>query len=320
MDELVRTPRLVSLLSSGALILAAIAFAACGGDSTNPSGPSNPRPDNGGSTSPATPPAGPTVVLAGAGDIAMCDANLTNAFATASLLGAIDGRIFTAGDNTQDAGSMNEFTNCFGPSWGRHRSRIFPSPGNHDYQTANGAAYHGYFGDAAGAAGEGYYSYTWGAWHIVALNSNVSMKSGSPQAEWLRADLDSSESACILAYWHHPLFTSGPNGNNAAVRDAWSILYDHGAEIVVNGHDHLYERFAPQDPQGRPNPVTGIRQFTVGTGGAYLTKVARLQANSEAQGVTWGVLKLTLRPAGYDWEFVAVPGGRFSDSGTAPCH
>jgi acid phosphatase type 7 len=323
MDKLVRTSQLVfKPLQSIVLPVVVALLTACGDQSTNPTGPTNPSSGSGGSTSPATPnPSGaPPVVLVGAGDIAMCDSNLTNAFATASLLGAIDGRIFTAGDNTQNTGSMDEFVNCFGPSWGRYRSRISPSPGNHDYQTASGAAYYSYFGAAAGPAGLGYYSYTWGAWHVISLNSNVSMKPGSAQANWMRADLEESEAECTLAYWHHPLFTSGPNGNNTAVRDAWTILYEHGAELVLNGHDHIYERFAPQDPSGRLDLARGIRQFTVGTGGAYLTKVERLQANSEVQGIGWGVLRLTLREAGYDWEFVPVPGGRFLDAGSASCH
>jgi predicted phosphodiesterase len=183
-------------------------------------------------------------------------------------------------------------------------SQTIVVPGNHDVATAGGAPYYNYFGANAGPPGSGYYSYDYGAWHIVALHSTISMKSGPAQANWLQEDLDASDTACTLAYWHHPLFTSGPNGNNTAVRDAWSILFDHGVEVVVNGHDHIYERFAPQDAIGRPNADIGIRQFTVGTGGAYLTKVERIQANSEVQHIAWGVLKLTLRSAGYDWEFV----------------
>jgi acid phosphatase type 7 len=323
MDELLaRRGRLVSqpfrLL---ALPLALIMLAACGGDSGNPTGPGNPGNGSNGSTSPSTPASAPPVVLVGAGDIAMCDANLTNAFATATLLGGIpDGRIFTAGDNVQDTGSANDYATCFDPSWGRYRSRIFPSPGNHDYQTNNGAPYYGYFGAAAGPPGFGAYSYEYGAWHVIVLNSNVSMKPGSAQAEWLAADLEADASVCTVAYWHHPLFSSGTSGNNSFVRDAWTLLYNHGVDIVLNGHDHLYERFAPQDPAGRSDPARGIREFIVGTGGAYLTGVVRLQPNSEAQGKAWGVLKLTLKGTAYDWEFVGVPGGHFSDAGSAACH
>jgi acid phosphatase type 7 len=322
MDKLARTRRLVfEPLRLFALPIALVLLTACGGESTSPTGPTNGTADAGGSTTPATPNSGePPVVLAGAGDIALCGSNLTNAFATASLLDGIEGRIFTAGDNTQATGSSDDLINCYGPTWGRHRSRTFPSPGNHDVATANGAPYYSYFGANAGPAGLGYYSYTHGAWHVIALNSNLSMRSGSPQANWLKADLEDSDAACTLAYWHHPLFSSGPNGNTSAVRDAWTILYDHGVELVLNGHDHLYERFAPQDASGRLDLARGIRQFTVGTGGAYLSKVERLQANSELQASTWGVLKLTLRNSGYDWQFLAVPGARFTDIGSAPCH
>jgi hypothetical protein len=321
MDELVRTPRLVAHPVEILVLVFVVTLTACGGQSTSPTGPSTSSGDSGGATAPATPPlGGPSVVMAGAGDIAMCGPNLSNAFSTASLLDTIGAEVFTAGDNTQATGSADDLATCYTPTWGRHRSRTFPSPGNHDFETAAAAPYYDYFGANAGPFGRGYYSYDRGAWHIVSLNSNVSMKAGSAQAEWLRRDLDASDKPCTLAYWHFPLFTSGPNGSSPSVRDSWAILYDHGAEIVVNGHDHIYERFAQQDPQGRLDAAAGIRQFTVGTGGAFLTRVERLQAHSEAQGVTWGVLKLTLHATGYDWQFIAVPGGGFSDSGSGNCH
>jgi len=321
MDELARTRRLVFRpLSSLACPLALALLAACGGHSSSPTHPTTAPPDGGGPTSPATPNPAATAVLVGAGDIAMCGPNLANAFVTAGLLDAIDGRVFTTGDNTQATGSMDDLVNCYGPTWGRHRSRTSPSPGNHDVETAGGAPYYAYFGPNAGLAGLGYYSYTAGSWHVLSLNSTVSMKSGSAQADWLEAELDANVVPCTLAYWHHPLFSSGPNGNHAAVRDAWTILHRHGVELVLNGHDHVYERFAPQDGWGRLDLARGIRQFTVGTGGAFLSKVERLQANSEAQASAFGVLKLTLRDGAYDWQFVAVPGSRFTDSGSAPCH
>jgi 3',5'-cyclic AMP phosphodiesterase CpdA len=297
---------------------------ACGGHSGNPTNPT-PVPGNGSLADPTSPaPPGSfgrlPVVLVGAGDIALCGPDLANATATSKLIDAIDGAVFTAGDNTQALGTNDEFLNCYGPTWGRFRARTRPAPGNHDYMTDNGAPYYNYFGAAAGPRDLGYYSYDLGAWHIVALNSNISMKAGSPQIEWLRSDLASSDRPCTAAYWHHPLFSSGPNGNTAAVRDAWSVLYQYGVEIVMNGHDHMFERFAPQDPMGRPDPAGGIRQFTVGTGGCFLYKPVRFQANSEVQASVHGVLKLILRGDGYDWEFVGVPGARFSDAGSAACH
>jgi hypothetical protein len=259
-------------------------------------------------------------VLVGAGDIALCGSNLANAEATSRLLDGIPGTVFTTGDNTQTSGTAEEFRDCYSPTWGRHRSRTRPTPGNHDYGSANGAAYYEYFGDAAGPAGRGYYSYDLGGWHIVSLNGNASMSEGSAQANWLRQDLEANRSACTLAYWHQPLFSSSRNGSDSRSRYIWQLLYDHGAEVVMNGHDHLFERFAPQDPSGRRDDARGIRQFTVGTGGCYLYEVQRLQPNSEVQGFSHGVMKLTLRANSYDWQFVPVAGSGFSDSGSGTCH
>src|SRR5262249_10787687 len=176
-----------------------------------------------------------------------------------------------------------------------------------------------YFGAAAGPSGAGYYSFQLGDWHAVALNSNVPTNDGSAQAQWLRADLAANRGACTIAYWHHPLFSSGPNGNSAHMRDVWRILYDAGVDVIVNGHDHLYERFAPQDPDGRPDAARGIRAFIVGTGGASLYTFVTPRANSEVRiANTYGVLKLTLQSGGYQWEFIPVAGG--GDSGTGACH
>lgn len=268
---------------------------------------------------PPVTPAGPAV-LVGAGDIAVCGPDLATAELTARLLDGIDGTVFTAGDNTQHLGTAQEFRDCYGPTWGRHRARTRPSPGNHDYGTPNAAPYFDYFGAAAGSPGEGYYSYELGGWHVVALNSNLSMERGSAQASWLRRDLEANTSLCTAAYWHHPLRSSATNGGTGAVRHAWELLHEFGAEIVMNGHDHLFERFAPQDPGGRHDPHRGIRQFTVGTGGYPLYPIAKIQPNSEVRGHSHGVLRLTLRPDGYDWTFVPVPGGQFSDSGSGACH
>jgi hypothetical protein len=260
-------------------------------------------------------------VFIGAGDIASCDPQLLpNAEATARLLDSISGTVFTTGDNTQVAGTTQEFRDCFDTTWGRHKYRMRPTPGNHDYQTARGAAYYDYFGSAAGPSGLGYYSYDLGAWHIIALNANESMNAGSAQATWLRQDLETNRSLCTLAYWHHPLFSSSNHGNDGRSAYAWQLLYEYGAEVVLNGHDHLYERFAPQDAAGRRDDGRGIRQFTVGTGGYSLNDLVRLQPNSEVQGFAHGVLKLTLRGDSYDWQFMPVAGSSFSDFGTGSCH
>jgi hypothetical protein len=269
---------------------------------------------------PGKPPPG-TYVLVGAGDIADCGSSGDEA--TADLLDGIQGTIFTAGDNAYPDGSAADFSGCYAPSWGRHKSRTRPAPGNHDYHTPGAPDYYAYFGQSAGPAGLGYYSYDLGDWHVVSLNSNVAMSAGSAQETWLRADLAASAKTCTLAYWHHPRFSSGTvAGNDSATQPLWQALYDAGAEIVVSGHEHNYERFAPQTPAGVADPVNGIREFVVGTGGAGLANdFGTGQPNSEVfDGTTWGVLKLTLSPGAYSWTFVPVAGSSFTDSGTGACH
>jgi len=261
-------------------------------------------------------------VLVGAGDIASCGG--LGDEATAALLDAIPGMVFTAGDNVYDHGTPLEFERCYAPSWGRHRARTRPAPGNHDYNTPHAVGYFAYFGEAAGPPERGYYSYDLGAWHIVVLNSNCAAVGGcgpgSPQERWLRADLAAHAAVCTLAYWHHPRFSSGPHGDTVSVQAFWQALYEAGAEIVINGHDHLYERFAPQTPDGRPDEERGIRQFTVGTGGAGLYAARRRAPNSEVVNTsTFGVLKLTLYPDRYEWEFISA-GGTFTDHGGGRCH
>jgi hypothetical protein len=259
-------------------------------------------------------------ILVGAGDIADCG---KASYATAALLDSIPGTVFTAGDNAYSSGSADQFTRCYEPTWGRHKAHTRPTLGNHDYQSAHGAPYYHYFGAHAGDSGAGYYSYTLGAWHVVALNSNVGMAPGSAQEQWLRADLAAPphSAKCTLAYWHHPLFSSGEHGNYRPARALWQALYDAGADVVISGHDHIYERFAPQTPAGALDTARGIREFVVGTGGADLYEFSMLQRHSEARNNrTHGVLKLTLRPSGYDWEFVPTPGGKFRDEGSGECH
>lgn len=265
-------------------------------------------------------PAPASVVLVGAGDIATCTGSGDEA--TADLLDGIPGTVFTAGDNAYNDGSPAEYATCYAPSWGRHKSRTKPALGNHEYQTPNAAGYFGYFGTAMGGGPTtGYYSYNWGAWHIVVLNSNIAMTAGSAQETWLRADLAAHPATCTLAIWHHPRFSSGDHGSSAAPQPLWQALYDAGADVVVSGHDHTYERFAPQTPDGQVDNARGIRQFVVGTGGAGLHPFNHPAPNSQVKNNTaHGVLKLTLYGDRYDWKFVPVAGSTFTDSGTATCH
>ena len=261
-----------------------------------------------------------SVVLVGAGDIASCSS--TGDEATANLLDGISGTVFTLGDNVYETGSTAEFTNCYAPSWGRHKARTKPAPGNHDYGTAGAAGYFGYFGSAAGDPATGYYSYDLGDWHIIALNSNVANGTGTVQEQWLRADLAASTKPCTLAYWHHPRFSSGfEHGSDPSLQPLWQALYDANADLILSGHDHDYERFAPQTPAGIADASRGIREFVVGTGGRSHYNLGTLKANSQIfNSTTYGVLKLTLSAGSYAWQFVPVAGGTFTDSGSGICH
>jgi Calcineurin-like phosphoesterase len=261
-----------------------------------------------------------SVVFVGAGDIADCSSSGDEA--TAALLDNIAGSVFTLGDNAYSSGTPTEFSSCYDPTWGRHKSRTYPSPGNHDYNTSGAAGYFGYFGAAAGPSGRGYYSFDLGSWHIISLNSEVSMSAGSAQEQWLRADLAASTKQCTLAYWHKPRFSSGTShGSLVDAQPLWQALYDYGAEIVMSGHDHEYERFAPQTPSGAPDAARGIREFVVGTGGRNHDAIGTPIQNSEASNDnTFGVLKLTLGSGTYSWQFVPVAGSSFTDSGSGTCH
>ena len=239
---------------------------------------------------------------------------------TAALLDTIPGTVFTTGDNAYFNGSAQDFVQCYQPSWGRHKSRTRPTPGNHEYHTPGASGYFGYFGSAAGNAGEGWYSYPLGAWHIFALNSETSAFPGSAQYVWLRNELTANPTRCALAYFHTPVFGSGTNSGNPQMQAVWALLQESGVDVIVAGHNHSYERFAPQDSTGRRDP-RGIRAFVVGTGGAPLTGFPSTAANSEVRdGNTWGVLRLTLRPESYDWQFVPVAGRSFTDTGSDTCH
>jgi hypothetical protein len=260
-------------------------------------------------------------VLVGAGDIADC--GLVDDSATAALIEAIPGTVFTAGDDAYPSGTAQQFRDCYDPTWGAFRDRTHPAPGNHDWETSGLAGYLGYFGTAAAPKGTSWYAYDLGTWHIVVLDSDCSSVGGcaadSPQGRWLAADLQASKATCTLAIWHHPRFSSGEHGNDGDVAPFWRALYDAGADVVINGHDHDYERFAPQDPDGRADP-RGIREFVVGTGGAALRTFPNDPANSELRVATeHGVIRLVLHKTSYEWSFIPTTGG-LTDAGSAPCH
>jgi hypothetical protein len=260
--------------------------------------------------------------LTGAGDIASCFNNGDEA--TARLLDTLPGTVFTAGDNAYDGGTASEFADCYDPTWGRHKTRTRPSPGNHDYITAGASAYYAYFGSRAGPGGRGYYSYTVGSWHVISLNSNVSMAPGSAEYTWLHDDLAASGALCTLAYWHHPLFASGTRvGGSTASKPLWNLLYNAGADVIVAGHEHNYERFALQTPGGAADEAYGIREFVVGTGGKTLSSAVlspRLPNSQVFNGTTRGVLVLRLGDGGYRWRFVPVAGKTSTDAGRTACH
>lgn len=267
----------------------------------------------------AAPPPG-SVVMIGAGDISDCNNN--NDEATARILDVNAGTVFLLGDNVYENGTLTEYNNCYNPTWGRHKARTMPSAGNHEYNTPGATGYYSYFGAAAGDPAQGYYSYDLGDWHIVVLNSNIARDATSAQIAWLRADLTASTKSCTLAYWHYPRFSSGSgHGNNTSVQPFWDVLYEFNADVVLGGHDHDYERFAPQTPAGAADNVRGIREFVVGTGGRALYTLGTLKANSEVfNSTTYGVIKLTLSTGAYSWQFIPVAGQTFTDSGSAACH
>lgn len=255
-------------------------------------------------------------VFVGAGDVASCSNN--NDEITAKLLDGIDGTIFVAGDIAYEDGTTAEFNNCYNPTWGRHKARTRPSPGNHEYNSGGGG-YYNYFGAAAGPSGRGYYSYNVGTWHVLSLNSNVSGSNTSAQANWVRADLRANPAACTIAYWHHPVFSSGEHGNDSRMATIWRILDSADVDVVLTGHDHNYERFAPQTSTGAAS-ATGIRSFVVGTGGRELRPFSTIRANSQVRNSnTYGVFKMTLHSGSYSWEFIPQPGRTFTDAGSAAC-
>ena len=260
-------------------------------------------------------------VIAAAGDVACTPGSAVSASAcqmaaTANLLAAPDiGTVLALGDLQYEDGALARFQASYDASWGRVKSKTRPVPGNHEYGTAGASGYYDYFGAIAGPRGTGYYSFDVGAWHLVALNSNCSAvggcASGSAEERWLRADLAARPARCTLAYWHHPRYSSGLHGDDATYEAFWQALVDAGADLVLVGHDHDYERFAPQ---------RGIREFVVGTGGRSLYPRGTSRASSELfANASFGVLRLTLRPGGYDWRFVPATGS-VTDAGSSDCH
>ena len=281
-------------------------------------------------------------VIVAAGDIA-CGPNgrvttgpSCQSAATSNLIfGKPYDAVLLLGDNQYESGKPSDYAAFFAPTWGRFKSLIHPVPGNHDYGTAGAGGYYSFFGTQAGDPARGYYSYDLGTWHIIALNTNrpgtnpadpadcgdVSCKAGSAQERWLAADLAQSHAPCTLVYWHHPRFSSGDHGNNPLTSAFWNDLYAAHADVVLNGHDHDYERLAPVDPAGNADPAHGIREFVVGTGGVDFRGFhAALPSTEARQSDTFGVLELTLHPGSYDWKFIPVAGQTWTDRGTGSCH
>lgn len=289
--------------------------AACGG--SDKKGPTEPPPDTTGN--------GNTVIVGAAGNIATCGTN--NDEATAKLLDGLPGYVFALGDQViphTNADSM--YTNCYEPTWGRHKARTYAVMGNHEYGTGTADVTFRYFGPRAGEGSQGYYSFDIGEWHVIVLNDNagfVPIGTGTAQEAWLKADLAANTKKCTIAMFHQPYYLSSnvPGFTvRPTLRSTWRVLYEAGVDVVLNGHQHHYERMQRLDPEGTPDDVKGIRQFNVGTGGESVAMPSVISPFSEARAAVFGVLKLTLKPTAYDWEFLAIPGASFTDSGSGTCH
>ena len=280
-------------------------------------------------------------VIAAAGDIACSSTTPTGSGSTARchqratsdlvVAGGVSA-VLPLGDEQYQNATLSSFTKSYSPTWGRVKPITFPAAGNHEYKTPGAKGYFDYFngaGFSTGPAGDrdkGYYSFDVGTWHLIALNSGdkcvpVACGKGSPQETWLRADLAAHPASCTLAFWHHPRFNSGHQGNSTAMQAIFQDLYDADADVVLGGHAHDYERFAPQNPAGKLDNARGIRQFVVGTGGAFFTALSTTKPNSQVRNAsTYGVMFMTLHPNSYDWRFVPEAGKSFTDSGTQACH
>lgn len=274
--------------------------------------------------------------VAAAGDIA-CDPtsgsfNSGNGTASECKMGATAdlvsngsfSQVLLLGDNQYENGTLTKYQQSYDLSWGHFLGITHPSPGNHEYQSGNANGYYSYFGASAGDPSKGYYSFDIGSWHIIALNSNCSYvggcQAGSTQEQWLRADLAANPDACTLAYWHHPRFSSGTHSNDTTFDAFWDALYEYDADVVLNGHSHVYERFSRQTPDAVADTNSGIREFVVGTGGKNITSFPSIKANSAARNSdSFGVLSLRLSPYSYEWQFLPTS-GTFSDTGSTACH
>jgi len=284
----------------------------------------------------APPPTSSDPMIAAAGDIACSPSSSSfndllgtstscRMMATSDLLLRDDPDVvLPLGDIQYETGALSSFQASYDPTWGRVKSITRPVPGNHEYGTTGASGYFDYFGAAAGTRAKGYYSYILGSWHIVALNSHcsaVGCATGSTQYNWLVNDLATHPAECTLAYWHKPRFSSGAHGSNTAYQPFWQALYNAGAEIVLNGHDHSYERFARQTPTGIADPDNGIREFVVGTGGKSMYDFGSVESNSQVRrSDVFGVLEITLHADSYDWRFVPASGDTFTDTGSNSCH
>ena len=311
MRSKIPVPRIQAICNFAAALML-IGLVACGGA--------------GGGGSALAPTTVPAVELFAAGDIALCGIlNPANTAAeqtarTAEALLASAGataRVLTLGDNTYFSGLKAEFDNCYAPTWGRFKTRTWATPGNHDYGVANAVGYFDYFGASAGADRTGYYRQDVAGWTVLALNSNIDAAPGSDQHIWLLGQLASAQ-PCIAAAWHHPVFTSASRGDNPKMAAIWASLQGARADVVLQGHEHHYERFAPLNALGHVTP-DGVRSFVVGTGGADLSPFANVREGSQFQRQAHGLLRLQLRPGQLAWEFVDIVGNRL-DAGSAACN
>lgn len=299
----------------------------------------SPIPSPSPTPTPTPPPAGDPVVMAvgdmvcGAGSGAACKQMEVSQL----ILDGNPSAFLALGDVQYESGEIADFQNFYTPSYGRFLNLTKPSIGNHEYNDPVGSSdpskvgYWDYFngvGNYTGIAGDrdkGYYSFNVGSWHLIALNSNCSKvggcSAGSPQYTWLQNDLVANAGAkCTLAYFHHPLFTSGSRASTGVI-PFWQLLYDNNADMILVGHEHNYERFAPMDPNGNLDTARGLKQFIVGTGGRNLTHLVSAAPNSELfNDTSFGALKMSLHDGSYDWQFVPIPGNTLADSGTATCH
>jgi acid phosphatase type 7 len=293
------------------LVASGLVLVGCGG-SSGPSEPGEPLPDE-------------TILVAG--NIATC--GTTNDELTAALLDTLPGTIFTLGDNAFPDGSINAYTGCYDPSWGRHKSRTYAALGNHEYASGSADPSFDYFGDRAGPRDLGYYSLDLGNWHIIVLNVNdVTVNQnlpfeGSAQDLWLTQDLKNHSRTCTLVIAHNPRFFSSDTvgwTSNAYVTSLWRRLYDNKVDVVLTGQQHDYERLAPMTSTGSVDAAAGIREFNVGTGGESTETMTAVAEHSEVRSDAFGILKLTLGSGTYDWQFVPAVAGQFSDTGSGTCH